>query len=777
VAAEEAGRLYPILVADLADDAGRDFIAGVALANGVVYLHLASAPIAATTHKLEIYTPSHVAPMVVLAEPLGPPTSTGFPLRISPYASALEATPHTSGFVSQGRAPSSSAVAPARPSRHRLSERHAQELAGQKGGTGDNPQALVGRSLAGGKLRIESLIGEGGVGSVYRAWHRDLRIYVAVKVLLEDVQTDIEFCRRFHAEALAASRLDHMNLMRVYDFGQEPDGLLYLAMEHLAGGSLGETLVKGRGLPEARICDLMIQVCAGLAHAHARGIVHRDIKPDNLILVPSRDDDGRDFELVKVCDFGVAVLEKNGASAAVAGTPQYMSPEQCRGDVLDGRSDVYACGVVLFELATGELPFHAPTAVGLLNRHLNMAPPPPRAVNPKVSPLLEEIILKALEKEPEDRFASVRDLRNALRDLVQNDDVRAPAPAAAPLPPLAAPSPSQPDWLERKSLHEINPAPAMAARTVSFEGPGITTFVMELSTKPAAWLAALVATSSKEQYEGAIKLLGWALPLLIEDAAYKSLFAIRCTLDMIADDAHTAAWRRAGAESMLLALTEPPFLGKLATIALTEASPPREVTELLHRGGVPAAYAIYSARLKLASVAGVRERFVELVRAYGANAMPMIRAGLAKLEAKRAHEVAEHLAIDLMDAAPRAKDDAAGEIVARYLAADASPALTVAASTALVALWAERAAPILLALLENGDDASRVSAIRGLGLLRCIDERIVPKIVQIAGKGASREIRTAARAALADVIGPARGAAERALLDLGLGSHARLPKA
>ena len=775
MAAEEAGRLYPILVADLADDAGRDFIAGVALANGVVHLHLVSAPVDATTHKLELYTPSHVAPTLFLAEPLGPPTSAGFPLRVRPYASSGESTLHTSGFVPRDRPANTSAIAPARPSRHRLSERHAQELAGQKAGTGDNPQALVGRSLAGGKLKIESLIGEGGVGSVYRAWHRDLRIHVAVKVLLEDVQSDIEFCRRFHAEALAASRLDHMNLMRVYDFGQEPDGLLYLAMEHLAGRSLGETLVKGRGLPEARICDLMIQVCAGLSHAHARGIVHRDIKPDNLILVPSRDDDGHDFELVKVCDFGIAVLENNAASAAVAGTPQYMSPEQCRGDtVLDGRSDVYACGVVLFELATGELPFHAPTAVGLLNRHLNMQPPPPRAVNPTVSPRLEAIILKALEKEPDDRFASVRELRNALRELVHDDVVRAPAP---PLPaPARSLSSSQPDWLERKSLHEIGPTET-SARTVSFEGPGITSLVMELSTKPAGWLAALVATPKQEQYEGAIKLLGWVVPLLVEDGCYKSLFAIRCTLDMIADDAHAAPWRRAGADAVLLVLTEPPFLGKLASLALTEPSPPREVTELLHRGGVPAAYALYSARLKLASVAGVRARFVELVRAYGANAMPMIRAGLAKLEAKRAHEVAEHLAIDLMEAAPRTKDDAAGEIVARYLGANASPALTVAASTALVALWADRAAPILLALLEKGDDAARVAAIRGLGTLRCIDERIVPKIVQIAGKGASREIRTAARAALADVIGPARGAAERALLDLGLGSHARLPKA
>jgi hypothetical protein len=311
-------------------------------------------------------------------------------------------------------------------------------------------------------------------------------------------------------------------------------------------------------------------------------------------------------------------------------------------------------------------------------------------------------------------------------------------------------------------------SPAHEARTVSFEGRGISALVSELASKPSGWLAALVAITSKEQYEGAIKLLGWALPLLVEDESYKSLFAIRCTLDMIADDPHSPSWRRAGADPQIQVLTEPPLLGKLATIVLTAATPPREVSELLVRGTVAATYALYSARLKLTSVEGVRARFVELVRSFGENGLPMIRAGLAKLEAKRELEVAEQLAIDLMEAAPRVKDDAAGEIVARYLDGETSPVMVTAAASALVAFWGERAVPVLLALLSSPDDAARAAAIEGLGVLRAIDERIVPKVAHVAGPGAAAEVRAAARAALGDVIGPARAAAERAIAELGL---------
>ncbi len=780
--------LYPVLVADLADEGVRDFIAGVALANGTLHLPLVAAPVNAATHRLEIYTPKSVDPLVLLADPLGPPTKVGFPLRLRPWQEGRREDPkavddshvRTKAPEAVPTEPAKDvAIAPKNVTKHNLSVRHEQELSGHKASMREDPQALVGRKLASGKLEIQSLIGAGGVGSVYRAWHRDLRIHVAVKVLLDEVQADIEFCRRFHAEALAASRLDHANLMRVFDFGQEPDGLLYLAMEHLDGKPLSETLVRGRGLPVPRICDVMVQVCAGLAHAHARGIVHRDIKPDNLVLVPSRDDDGNDFELVKVCDFGIAVLEKDGASSMVVGTPEYMSPEQCRGDsVLDGRSDVYACGVVLFELATGQLPFTAATPVKVLNRHMNVPPPTPRSIRPDLPEALEAIILKALEKEPEDRHASIRELRNDLRalstDIGAPDEKRAPIMEAPALEPMRVARHEEPadddegDWLERSGSHDTGGAPGSNAAPVSWEGRSVTALVNELTTKPAPWLASLAATTNKEQFEASVEQLGWALPLLVDDAAYKTLFAIRSTLDVLAEDDRSAAWKRAGAQSLQQVLMEPALLAKLATIVLSEKNPSRESSELLFRAGTAAAYALYSTRLKLAAMTGVRQRFVETIRRLGPNAMPMIRAGLAKLEGRRAHAIAEDLAVDLLEAAPRLRDDAAGDLVARYLNVEATPALVRAAASALVAFYGDRAAPVLLALLVVGDDDARVSALEGLAAVRAIDERVIAKIAQIADKDAAPAVRAAAGAALRDVIGPARSVADATLVRLGL---------
>src|SRR6185503_8248274 len=144
---------------------------------------------------------------------------------------------------------------------------------------------------------------------------------------------------------------------------------------------------------------------------HARGIVHRDVKPDNIMLVLSTDDDDLPVERVKVCDFGIAGTTE-GSSNVVSGTPEFMSPEQCRGEALDGRSDIYSLGVVLYAMATGELPFTAPTPVAILNRHLNVPPKKPSAINAKIDPRLEKIILMTLAKQPGERFPSMRDLRS-----------------------------------------------------------------------------------------------------------------------------------------------------------------------------------------------------------------------------------------------------------------------------------------------------------------------------------------------------------------------------
>src|SRR5688572_1225459 len=224
---------------------------------------------------------------------------------------------------------------------------------------------LVGREIAGGKYVIETHIGSGAAGAVYRAVHRDLRRTVAIKVLHAHYQHDPSFMKSFRGEALAASQLDHPNVMRVLDFGVEPDGLVYIVMEFLSGRTLQSLLDEERRLPPDRAVEIMVQVCAALSVAHDHGIIHRDIKPDNIMLVPSRNDEGGTFELVKVCDFGIAALqnpcadesELDVAEAVIAGTPEYMSPEQARGTEIDARSDVYAAGICLYELVTGRPPF------------------------------------------------------------------------------------------------------------------------------------------------------------------------------------------------------------------------------------------------------------------------------------------------------------------------------------------------------------------------------------------------------------------------------------
>jgi eukaryotic-like serine/threonine-protein kinase len=285
----------------------------------------------------------------------------------------------------------------------------------------------IGRRIAEGKYAIESLIGSGAAGAVYRATHRELRRTVAIKLLHPHYQHDPQFMTSFRGEALAASQLDHPNVMRVLDFGQEPDGLVYIVMEFLSGRTLQSLLDEERRLPTERAVEIMIQVCAALSVAHDHGIIHRDIKPDNIMLVPSRNDEGTTFELVKVCDFGIAALQNPRAedadlaadSSVIAGTPEYMSPEQARGQDVDARSDVYACGICLYELVTGRPPFLGDHAGEILIKQLEETPKPPSQILRGLDPILEEVILRAIQKDPAKRHQSAREMRVELKELIE----------------------------------------------------------------------------------------------------------------------------------------------------------------------------------------------------------------------------------------------------------------------------------------------------------------------------------------------------------------------
>ncbi len=277
----------------------------------------------------------------------------------------------------------------------------------------------LGRVIAG-RYRIESLLGSGGTGVVYQASHVDLPRTIAIKVLHPHYRTDPHLMASFRTEARAASLLDHPNVAVVHDFGEEPDGLVYIVMEYIGGENLQAVLDRELRLTPRRAIDILIQVCAALSVAHDRGIIHRDVKPDNIMIVLARDDEGRPFELVKVCDFGIASLESTPETKDdewTAGTPEYMAPEQAAGRA-DPRTDVYACGIVLYEMLAGRPPFLADSPVATLAKHATEVAQRPSELAAGIPPALEAIVFRAIEKEPDRRFASVRELRASLKRLL-----------------------------------------------------------------------------------------------------------------------------------------------------------------------------------------------------------------------------------------------------------------------------------------------------------------------------------------------------------------------
>jgi serine/threonine-protein kinase len=225
--------------------------------------------------------------------------------------------------------------------------------------------------------------------------------------------------RAFRAEARSASRLQHPNVTVVHDFGEDPDGLVYIVMEYLEGRTVQALLDAEGALPAARAARIMMQVCAALAAAHEWGIVHRDVKPDNLVIVPGQDDEGQPVEVVKVCDFGIAALGTKKSAGQAAGSPEYMAPEQGLGEPATAAADVYACGVLLYEMLTGEVPFTDTQPYRILMHHQKTPPAPPSRLEPAIPPELEAVVLRALEKRPEARYKNARELRAALRKIAE----------------------------------------------------------------------------------------------------------------------------------------------------------------------------------------------------------------------------------------------------------------------------------------------------------------------------------------------------------------------
>ena len=265
-------------------------------------------------------------------------------------------------------------------------------------------EALLGTVLAG-RYRIDKLLGTGGMGAVYRAEHVHMKKAVAVKVLHREMTLFPEVVARFEREAVVAARIAHPNVAAATDFGRLDDGAFYLVLEFVEGRSLGKLIEELGRVPEERALRITRQIAAALAAAHKAEVVHRDLKPDNVMLVAK--EDGQDF--VKVLDFGIAKIKLEEASdqpaltqaGTVFGTPEYMSPEQARGDLVDARADLYTLGMMLYEMLAGQSPFKDDDLVVILTRHLTMDPPPLPA---DVSQGANDLAMQLLKKSPADRL-------------------------------------------------------------------------------------------------------------------------------------------------------------------------------------------------------------------------------------------------------------------------------------------------------------------------------------------------------------------------------------
>jgi serine/threonine-protein kinase len=310
---------------------------------------------------------------------------------------------------------------------------------------------FVGQVLAD-RYRIVRLLGEGGMGQVFEAQHVNINKRFAIKLLRPEIVSNHEAVQRFRQEAWSASSIGHDNIIEIDDFATLPNGAVYLAMEFLAGQSLSERMKAGPPLEVADALDVFVQVCRGLSAAHEKGIIHRDMKPENVFLSQKH---GR--TLVKILDFGIAKVSGAEGShsltrtGAIFGTPHYMSPEQALGKPLDLRTDIYSVGVILYEVFTGRVPFEAESFMGILTKHITAVPARPSEIAPTVSAEIEAIILRAMAKDPAERYASMSELANDLSLLLEGiaPHLLVPpgsAPHAARPTPSGLVRPSQPPF-------------------------------------------------------------------------------------------------------------------------------------------------------------------------------------------------------------------------------------------------------------------------------------------------------------------------------------------
>jgi len=395
-----------------------------------------------------------------------------------------------------------------------------------------------------GRYEMLERIGEGGMGVVYKGRQVSIDRIVAIKMLSQQLAKDPNWVARFNREAKACSRLQHPNTIRMFDFGQTREGALFMAMEFLKGRSLREVIADESPLAPERVLKILIQCCASLAEAHNIGIIHRDIKPDNVFLLNLAG--SPDF--VKLLDFSVAKLlqENEGMrtqAGVVFGTPQYMSPEQGRGVPLDARSDLYALGILAFEMLTGGVPFTDPNPMNVLAMHTRQPVP---ALPEPLPPVMKQLVLKMLEKDPARRHQSATELMQDCQQTFAGLGGSNPALAAvAPAPPAGPPGlgapPAGPPGLGAPPA----PAPAEQKTMIAGQSP------LAGAPPPAAAVAA-----QKTMIAGQAPLAGAPPPAAVAAAAQKTMIATDMPLPR-------AASQPAAAEQKTMIATESPVAGGL----------------------------------------------------------------------------------------------------------------------------------------------------------------------------------------------------------------------
>lgn len=294
----------------------------------------------------------------------------------------------------------------------------AEDLSVIEGG-GSTDGSLIGE-LIDGRYQIERILGEGGMGLVYQVLHIALNKKFAMKVLRADVSRDAEIIERFKREAQSATAIGNQHIIDISDFGTLPDGSTYFIMEFLEGQDLTAAIEDTENKIDAkRMAHIGLQLCDALSDAHNAGIVHRDLKPDNIFLITR----GKNTDFVKVLDFGIAKAgggsSKLTRAGQVFGTPHYMSPEQCSGTGVDHRTDIYALGVIFYEMLTGSVPFDADNLMGILSKHLYEQPQPLRELVPDIPESLEHIVGRAMAKNADERYQTMDELADDLRRVQQ----------------------------------------------------------------------------------------------------------------------------------------------------------------------------------------------------------------------------------------------------------------------------------------------------------------------------------------------------------------------